>query len=50
VLQSADTTSDALLVADIDRAQVEQARIAYPARRDRRPDLYGCLTRESDAS
>ncbi len=49
VLQSADTASDALLVADIDRAQVEQARIAYPSRRDRRPDLYGSLVREADA-
>jgi N-carbamoylputrescine amidase len=50
VLQSADTTTDALLVAEIDRHQVEHARIAYPARRDRRPDLYGSLTRESDAT
>ena len=50
VLQSADTTSDALLIAEIDRAQMEQARIAYPARRDRRPDLYASLTRESDAA
>lgn len=50
VLQSADTVNDALLVADIDRHQVEHARIAYPARRDRRPDLYGHLTRESDAA
>ncbi|GAA5234310.1 carbon-nitrogen hydrolase family protein [Verticiella sediminum] len=50
VLQSADTRSEALLVADIDRSIVEHARIAYPARRDRRPDLYGALTRETDAS
>ncbi|WP_459616204.1 carbon-nitrogen hydrolase family protein [Bordetella sp. 2513F-2] len=49
VLASADTRSDALLVADIDRSRVDQARIAYPARRDRRPDLYGALVRESDA-
>lgn len=49
VLQSADTASDALLVADIDRTQVDQARIAYPSRRDRRPDLYGSLVREADA-
>jgi len=49
VLQSADTKSDTLLIADIDREKVEKARIAYPARRDRRPDLYGSLTRESDA-
>lgn len=49
VLQSADTVSETMVMADIDRAQVEQARIAYPARRDRRPDLYGSLTREVDA-
>ncbi|MCD0503609.1 carbon-nitrogen hydrolase family protein [Bordetella petrii] len=49
VLQSADTAQDALLVADIDRSTVEQARIAYPSRRDRRPDLYGALAREADA-
>lgn len=49
VLQSADTKNDALLVADIDRSQVDRARIAYPSHRDRRPDLYGDLTRESDA-
>jgi N-carbamoylputrescine amidase len=49
VLQSADTQSDALLVADLEHDQVEQARIAYPARRDRRPDLYSSLTREADA-
>lgn len=50
VLQSADTASNALLVADIDRAHVEQARIAYPSRRDRRPDLYSSLAREVDAA
>lgn len=49
VLASANTKNDALLVADIDHEAVEQARIAYPARRDRRPDLYGSLTRETDA-
>lgn len=50
VLQSADTTSETLLVADLDRSRVEKARIAYPSRRDRRPDLYGALTREADAT
>lgn len=50
VLQSADTTNEALLIADLDRSQIEKARIAYPSRRDRRPDLYGALTRESDAA
>lgn len=50
VLASADTREDALLVADIDHAEVERARIAYPAHRDRRPDLYGALTRETDCA
>ncbi len=49
LLASADTTSEALLVADIDREAVRQARIDYPNRRDRRPDLYGALVRETDA-
>jgi len=49
VLQSADRESECMLTATIDRAQVKQARIAYPARRDRRPDLYRGLTRETDA-
>lgn len=50
VLKSADTKNDTLLVAELDRSQIEKARITYPARRDRRPDLYGALTRESDAT
>jgi len=49
VLASADTRSDALLIADIDLAQVGRARIADPSRRDRRPDLYGAITAEVDA-
>ncbi len=48
VLASADSKQDALLVADIDRQVVEDARIAYPSRRDRRPDLYGSLVRQTD--
>jgi N-carbamoylputrescine amidase len=48
VLASADNRTEALLVADIDRSQVERARIAFPSRRDRRPDLYGAVTREAD--
>lgn len=49
ILQVADRTSESMLIASIDRQQVKEARIAYPARRDRRPDLYGSLTREADA-
>lgn len=49
ILQSADGQSEALLVADIDRIRVDEARIAYPSRRDRRPDLYRHLVKEVDA-
>ena len=40
---------EALLVADLEHSRVGQARIDYPNRRDRRPDLYAPLTREADA-
>ncbi len=49
VLATADTQSEMLLVADIDRAAVRETRISYPNKRDRRPDLYGAITRETDA-
>lgn len=49
ILQAGDQTSESMIIASIDREQVKQARIAYPSRRDRRPDLYGSLTREVDA-
>jgi predicted amidohydrolase len=49
LLQSADTEQEALLVADLDHNRVREARINYPNRRDRRPDLYAPLTRETDA-
>ena len=49
ILQSADTTSETMIITAIDRAQVKEARVGYPARRDRRPDLYGSLTKEMDA-
>jgi predicted amidohydrolase len=44
VLASANTSDEALIVADIDRDAVIEARIAFPNRRDRRPELYGALT------
>ena len=44
VLASANTTDEALLVADIARDKMIQARIDFPTRRDRRPELYGALT------
>ncbi|MEJ1975467.1 MAG: carbon-nitrogen hydrolase family protein [Acetobacteraceae bacterium] len=44
VLASADTAEETLIVADISRDVVIQARIDFPGRRDRRPDLYTALT------
>ncbi len=49
LLASADTENEVLLVADIDRDAVRAARISYPNRRDRRPELYGAITRQTDA-
>lgn len=49
VLQSANTLTETMIMADIDGAEVRQARIQYPSRRDRRPDLYTSLTIEDDA-
>ena len=49
LLASADTKSETLLVADIDHQAVRDARVSYPNRRDRRPDLYGAIVRETDA-
>lgn len=49
LLASADTQNEALLFADLDRDAIREARINYPNRRDRRPDLYGAITRETDA-
>lgn len=48
VMQSADTRSEALLLTELRRDEVERARIAYPTLRDRRPDLYAPITREWD--
>lgn len=50
IVQSADGESEALLLVDIDRTQVDDARIAYPSRRDRRPDLYRDLVKEADSA
>ena len=44
VLASADTTSEELLIGDIAHDNVVQARIRFPTRRDRRPELYGPMT------
>ena len=50
VLAAADTGSETLIVADIERSAVDEARLRYPVRRDRRPDLYGAITAETDAA
>lgn len=50
IIATADTQNEALLIADIDRAAVREARISYPSKRDRRPDTYSVLTRETDAA
>ena len=44
VLTAADTTSEMMITADISRTVLTEARIAFPAWRDRRPDLYGAIT------
>jgi predicted amidohydrolase len=48
ILAGADQETEALLVADLDREQVRQARIDFPSRRDRRPDLYTAIATEID--
>jgi len=50
VLATAEGGGEAVLLAEIDHAAVRRARIDYPSRRDRRPDLYAALTRETDAA
>jgi predicted amidohydrolase len=50
VLAAADTKTEALLTAEIDRDRVVDARIRFPSRRDRRPDLYKPLTTEVDSN
>jgi predicted amidohydrolase len=49
VLSTADTQNEALLIVDIDRARVDEARLRFPTWRDRRPDLYGAITTEVDS-
>ncbi|MBN8997052.1 MAG: carbon-nitrogen hydrolase family protein [Rhizobiales bacterium] len=48
ILASADRDNEALIVADIDREEMRQARIDFPSRRDRRPDIYTPLSAEID--
>ncbi len=44
VLATAEISGEKLLVADISRDVLMQARIDFPTRRDRRPELYGPIT------
>ena len=39
---------EGVIYADLDREEVRQAHINRPNLRDRRPDLYGAITTESD--
>ncbi|MCC7273105.1 MAG: acyltransferase [Alphaproteobacteria bacterium] len=49
IMASAGTEGETMLVADIERRSVFDARIAFPSVRDRRPDLYRTITAEVDA-
>ena len=44
VLATADTGEETIIVADLSREAVLRARIDFPSRRDRRPELYGAIT------
>lgn len=48
VLAAADTGTETVILADIDRQAVVDARVAFPGWRDRRPELYGALTAAMD--
>lgn len=48
VLATFDTKDQGIISADIAREAVVQARIDFPSRRDRRPELYGAITAEAD--
>jgi N-carbamoylputrescine amidase len=49
VLATAGNQDETLIFADIQRDAMTDARIAFPTRRDRRPDLYGALTAPVEA-
>lgn len=48
VLAAAPTTGETMILADIARSTIAEARIAFPSVRDRRPDLYRAITTEVD--
>ena len=48
VLATCDTQEQAIISAELSRDAVIKARIDFPARRDRRPELYGAITTAVD--
>jgi len=48
ILAAADTSTEMIVAADITHEAVVAARIRFPTRRDRRPDLYRSLVAEVD--
>lgn len=50
VLATLGTGEEGVICADISREAVIKARIDFPSRRDRRPELYGAITAEVDAA
>jgi N-carbamoylputrescine amidase len=48
ILASVPDDEEGVIAAEVDREAVRTARIDFPGRRDRRPDLYGDLVREVD--
>lgn len=46
VLAAADTLAQTIISAELSRDVMMRARIDFPSRRDRRPDLYGAITAE----
>ena len=48
VLDTADSKTEKLLFAEIDRDKVIEARRRFPILRDRRPDLYGPIAEETE--
>jgi len=50
VLATLGTGDEGMICADISREAVFAARIDFPSRRDRRPELYGAIAAEVDAT
>lgn len=50
VLATLDAQAQGMISAEITREAVVKARIDFPSRRDRRPELYGAITAEADSA